>query len=199
MSRYPEHLLYLIELLRKFPGIGSRSAERLAFDLLSWPREKQRMLAEAIAQIHDKVTTCRECGALIGEAHCPFCDVNMRETDLLCVVAFSKDLFLIDQTKQYRGLYHVLGGLISPIEQLSISDETIAHLKERIARHAIREVILALDSTLEGDATALYIKQALAQDSLPISRLAFGLPMGSSLDFIDGGTLTRALQGRLAF
>jgi len=196
---YPPHLLRLIEMFKKFPGIGSKSAERLVFTLMSWPEEQQKLFAEAVLGVKQKIKTCATCGVLVGEEACTFCDSAQRETETLCIVAFPKDVFLIDQTRQYRGLYHVLGGVISPIERITIPDATLQRLKERIMQHHVKEIILALDSTLEGDATALYLKKVLGKENLSISRLAFGLPMGSSLDFIDGGTLTRALQGRFTF
>ncbi|MBS0623756.1 MAG: recombination protein RecR [Verrucomicrobia bacterium] len=199
MNHYPPHLLHLLELFKKFPGIGAKTAERLVFTLMTWPEDKQKQFAEAILQTKQKITHCTTCGALIGEGSCLFCDTSKRDSNVLCVVAFAKDLFLIDQTRQYRGLYHVLGGVISPMEQITLSSRVLERLKERLVQHHVKEIILALDSTIEGDATALYIKKELNGLNLPISRLAFGLPMGSSLDFIDGGTLSRALQGRLTF
>jgi recombination protein RecR len=198
MNRYPQHLLKLIELFKHFPGIGMKSAERLAFQLINWPEEKRALLAQAVHDITDQLAYCPDCGALISQA-CTYCQHPAKEPHLLCVVAHAKDLFSIESTGYYKGAYHVLGGLLCPIDPDSFSDERIEKLKLRIQSLNIKEVILALDSTIEGDATALYLKKVLSDESLSISRLAFGLPMGSSLDFIDGGTLSYALEGRHRF
>lgn len=190
---YPEHLLKLIDQLKKFPGVGAKSAERFAFHLLDWPEEHHVEMARVIASIKEKLHTCTECGALIEEK-CGICSDASRLKETLCIVASSKDIFAIEETREYRGLYHVLGALFSPIHGEAPHKETIAKLKERMGD--VEEVIIALDSTLEGDATALYLKRELGPFDVKISRLALGLPMGSSLDYIDGGTLGRALSGR---
>lgn len=193
--QYPDHLLKLIALFRKLPGIGSRSAERFAFDLLNWPAEKIREMAALLEETPKKIFTCPECGAL-RESDCHFC--HNRNTQFLCIVRSPKDIFSIEETREYRGLYHVLGHLLSPIQNQAPTPGCISKLKERLQKFETKEVIIALDFTLEGDATALYLKKELQPFSLTISRLALGLPMGSSLDFIDGGTLGRALAGRIS-
>lgn len=199
MTQYPAHLLKLIELFKLFPGIGTKSAERLAFQLIHWPDERLQQLATALSETKKKITTCLVCGALIGEEGCRYCNDSRRDPTILCVTAFPKDLFLIDATGQYRGYYHVLGGLISPMYATDLTDKQVNSLKKRILQLGCQEVILALDSTVEGDATALYLKKQLSDFSIKTSRLAFGLPMGSSFDFIDGGTLSCALEGRSRF
>lgn len=195
---YPDHLLQLIAVFKKLPGVGAKSAERFAFHLLEWPSEKLSEMGKIIETTKQNLKNCSSCGCLI-EKECSFCINPKRESNLLCVVASSKDVFAIEQTHEFRGLYHVLGGLLSPLQGLTLSTLALEKLKNRVEQLAINEIILALDSTLEGDSTALYLKKELEPINVKISRLALGLPMGSSLDFIDGGTLGRALTGRLSY
>jgi len=193
--RYPDHLLKLIGVLKKLPGVGSRSAERFAFQLIDWSPEKLAEMGDIIKSIKENLNYCSECGALI-ETKCPLCSSSRRDPHLLCIVASSKDIFAIEETREYQGHYHVLGSLLSPLQGQSISSGTIENIKNRISKLQITEVIIALDATLEGDATSLFLKKELSSLPLSISRLALGLPMGTALDFIDGGTLGRALAYR---
>lgn len=197
--KYPEHLLKLINALRKLPGVGSKSAERFAFQLLEWPETHLQEMATIIKDIPYKLKHCPDCGCLMGERSCHFCDDPRRANGTLCIIASSKDAFAIEATHEYQGLYHVLGSLLSPMEGIHPEKLKLSTLKERITTLNIKEIIIALDSTLEGDATSLYIKQELAPMQLRVSRLAFGLPMGSSLDYVDGGTLARALSARSTY
>jgi recombination protein RecR len=194
--RYPEYLLKLINILRKLPGVGSKTAERYAFHMLNWPEEKITDFAASLEHVKEKIHYCYECGALIEKEPCFYCHSDKRVQDILCVVAHVKDVFSIESTRKFNGLYHVLGGIFSPIEGKFPKTERIEKLKMRIAEKNIKEIIIALDATLEGDATALFLKKELNPFSLNLSRLALGIPMGSSLDFIDEGTLSRALIGR---
>ncbi len=193
---YPEHLLKLIQLLKKFPGVGHQLAERFAFHLLTWHPGQLEDLAETIKNTPHKLIPCSTCGCLLDHPHCLFCDLTLRHSDLLCILANPKDVFSIEETREYKGLYHVLGGLLSPLDQRGPEKLSIPQLKHRLANIQVKEIVIALDSTLEGDATALYLKQELADLPVAISRLAFGLPMGSSFDYVDGGTLARAFTGR---
>jgi len=197
--RYPDHLQKLIQVLKRFPGVGNKSAERFAFHLLTWSDEHLRELGQAVSVTKEKLQQCADCGCLKGEEGCQFCQDVKRDSHLICVIASPRDVFSVEETHEYHGLYHVLGGLLSPLEQRGPHQLTLQKLKERINRFQIKEVIIAFDSTLEGDATALFIKQELAQSSVHVSRLAFGLPMGSALDYVDGGTLARAFSGRHQF
>lgn len=197
MSKYPPALLNLIGYLKKLPGVGSKTAERFAFQLLNWPEVQLHDLAVHIQKIKEKIQHCPECNCLMEGALCHFCDVNKRDAHTLCIISSAKDVYSIEETRSYRGLYHVLGGLLSPLNGCRPEHLRLEQLKNRIESNRIQEIIIALDSTLEGDATALYLKDQLK--GLRISRLAFGLPMGSTLDFVDGGTLTRALIGRHSF
>lgn len=195
--KYPEHLLKLISVLKKLPGVGAKSAERFAFHLLNWPEEKLVEMSHVIQDIKKKLNYCDVCGCLTdGGSPCPFCEPGKRDPQVLCVVASPKDVFLIEETREFRGLYHVLGNLLSPLFHQAPPSRSIEKLKERVLSLGMKEVIVALDSTLEGDATALYLKKELEPLAISISRLALGLPMGSSFDYIDGGTLARALAGR---
>lgn len=197
--RYPDHLLKLIQVLKRFPGVGTKSAERFAFHLLNWPDAQIRELGETIRLTKEKLQQCSCCGCLTGIEGCLFCLSSHRDRSLLCVIASPREVFALEETHQYQGIYHVLGGLLSPIDRKGPEHLSLSKLKERLKSGEIKEIILALDSTLEGDATALFIKQELASYPVAISRLAFGLPMGSALDYVDGGTLARAFLGRQQF
>jgi len=199
MSHYPEALLSLMAFLKKFPGVGSRTAERFAFHLLDWPEEQLKRFGSLVQELRDQVHYCEACGCLMEEAPCNFCDPIKRDGRLLCIVSSAKDVFALEETRTYQGLYHVIGGLLSPIDGKSIEKLHLETLIKRIQSLGVKEVILALDSTLEGDATSLYLKEQINLLDLPVSRLAFGLPLGSTLDFVDGGTLARALTGRRSF
>lgn len=193
--QYPDHLQKLITVFKKLPGVGSKSAERFAFHLLDWPDEKLREMGSIIEMTKKNLKHCDECGCII-ESDCFFCQNRQRNHEIICVVACYKDVFSIEQTHEYFGLYHVLGGILSPFQGQAPHPHAIDKLKKRAEKLGVKEMILALDSTLEGDATALYLKKELEFLDVTTSRLALGLPMGSSLDFIDGGTLARALAGR---
>ncbi len=194
--KYPPHLLRLIDVLRKLPGVGTKSAERYAFEMISWPKSKIEEMADVIQLSPSMLKHCQECGCLSDVASCYFCTSAQTRIPTLCVVAMPRDVFAIESTHEFRGIYHVLGSLLSPIDGTGPEKINIPKLKRRISSLNIEELIIALDSTLEGDATSLYIKQELESLNLSISRLAFGLPMGSSLDYVDGGTLARALSAR---
>ncbi|MGE5195971.1 MAG: recombination mediator RecR, partial [Anaerolineae bacterium] len=152
-----------------------------------------------VETILKKIKHCPDCQCLMEENHCSFCDLGKRESQIICIISSAKDAFSIEETRAYKGLYHVLGGLLSPIDGRTPDHLQLDKLKKRVDDLSIKEVIIALDSTLEGDATALYLKEHVSLWGIRVSRLAFGLPMGSSLDFVDGGTLQRALTGRQAF
>ncbi len=199
MSKYPLSLLKLIALLKKFPGVGSRTAERFAFHLLSWPESQLRELAEGVATVKEKIKNCPVCRCLVDIHTCKFCDLSQRDSKKLCILASEKDVFAFEETGAYQGLYHVLGGVLSPLEGRHPHHLHLESLHKRIQTSGVQEVIIALDSTLEGDTTALFLKEQLKNMPVTVSRLAFGLPMGSSLDFVDGGTLSRAFLGRQGF
>jgi recombination protein RecR len=194
--KYPKDLLTLIAHLRRLPSVGSKTAERFAFHLLNWQESQLNSLGTLIATIKEKIHYCSECGSLTDEIHCSFCKDTQRDQNLLCIISSPKDVFAIEETRIFQGLYHVLGGLLSPLHGCSPDQLSVEKLKERVFSRGVKEIIIAFDSTLEGDATALYLKEQITAWGIKASRLAFGLPMGSTLDFIDGGTLTQALMGR---
>lgn len=197
--KYPAHLLKVIQVLKRFPGVGNRSAERLAFNLLSWPENELEEFCRVIRDISTELKDCESCGCLAGSSACAFCTEDRQAKGVMCVIAHPRDAYAIEATGEYKGLYHVLGGVLSPLEGIDPEKLTLPKLKDRLRSFQITEVIIAFDSTLEGDATALYLKQELESSGIHISRLAFGLPMGSSLDYVDGGTLARAFCGRARF
>lgn len=199
MNRYPSELLSLISHLKKLPGVGRKTAERFAFYLLDWPEDEIKKFAMQLDTLKEKIYPCSTCGCLKDSEHCSLCDVHLRDSSILCLVSSPRDVYAIEETKVFKGLYHVIGGLLSPLEGRSIEKLHLEKLEKRLLELAIHEVIIAFDSTLEGDATALFLKQKLDKLGIRATRLAFGLPMGSSLDFVDYGTLEKAFTGRQHF
>ncbi len=199
MSHYPNELLTLIALFKKFPGIGAKTAERFAFQMLSWPLEQLQQFAHQIQTIKEKIIPCSNCGCLKELETCAFCDVTKRDPQTICLVSFPRDVYAIEATRSYKGLYHVINGLLSPLRNHFAEGLDLNRLKKRLDLLRPSEAIIALDSTLEGDATALYLKQELDKWNIRTSRIAFGIPIGSSLDYVDYGTLERALKGRQSF
>lgn len=192
--KFPEELLKLISLLKKWPGVGSRTAERFAFDLLSWESTDLRALGESLLHLKEKLPPCPTCRCLADPDKCRFC--TNRDNTKLCLLASARDAYAIEETGQYNGLYHVIEHLLSPLDGRHANTLRTDLIEKRIEENQVRELIIAFDSTLEGDTTALYLKNLLARPDLSISRLAFGLPVGSSLEHIDGGTLARSFAGR---
>ncbi len=196
MSKYPLKLQTLSQFLRKLPGIGSKTAERLSFELIKWNENDLNFFSETLSSLKSSLLKCPECNALIDHESCPFCQ---KESQQLCILASPKDLFALEETSSYQGIYFVLDHLLSPLKSCQIEEPVIQKLEKLILKKETKEVIIALDSTLEGDATALFLKNRLKKYPLKISRLAFGLPVGSSLEYVDEGTLTRAFVGRQNF
>ncbi len=199
MAKYPQALDQLITLLKLLPGVGTKTAERFAFQVLSWPDESLIQLSERLATLKSQVPQCPTCFCLSGVEGCDFCNSAQRDPSIICIIGSPKDAYAIEETHAYKGLYHVLGSLLSPLDGRTIEQLNLRPLLERLRSNPVREVIIALDSTLEGDATALYLKEKIGQLNIPVYRLAFGLPMGSPLEYVDGGTLSRAFVGRQAF
>ncbi|HRD55359.1 MAG TPA: recombination mediator RecR, partial [Parachlamydiaceae bacterium] len=184
---------------KKLPGVGSKSAERFAFHLIQSGQKSLEEMASAIQEIPTMLKICPECGALSDIKNCAFCDPLRATYRSMCIISSPKDAFMIDGTQEFKGFYHVLGSLLSPMDGIGPEKLNIEKLKNRLLQLEIEELVIALDSTLEGDATALYLKEELKSFDIHISRLAFGLPMGSSLDYVDGGTLAKAFSGRAKF
>jgi recombination protein RecR len=199
MAKYPPALEQLMTLLKLLPGVGSKTAERFAFQMLTWEEAPLAQLSELASTLKRQVPQCPICFCLSSLEGCPFCDSTRRDPSTICIIGSPKDAYAIEETHTYKGLYHVLGSLLSPLDGRTTQQLNLPPLLERLRSHPIHEVIIALDSTLEGDATALYLKEKISELSIPVYRLAFGLPMGSPLEYVDGGTLSRALSGRQLF
>lgn len=199
VAKYPAHLQKLIQTLKKLPGVGNRTAERYAFQLLDWSKEQLLQFGETVSETAELIHFCADCGALAEPDQCSLCSSPKRNREILSVVSTAREVFAIESTGEFKGLYHVLGGVLSPLHGIGPEQLRLESLFERIRNGEIKEVILALDATLEGDATALYIKNELERHPIKVTRLAFGLPMGSALDYVDGGTLARAFSGRHHF
>jgi recombination protein RecR len=201
MAKYPKTILTFIAYLKKLPGIGTKTAERFAFEIIKWKSSELSSFGNLILTMRETLKHCGECGCLKEESSCPFCDDKSRNRDLLCIIASPKDAYLVENTNSFQGLYHVIENLISPIDGFHLDSLSLEKIEKRIHENKVKEIIIALDSTLEGDATSLFLKNKLKnkKDDLLISRLAFGLPVGSSLEYIDGGTLAKAFVGRQNF
>ena len=186
----------LIEELGKLPGIGPKSAARLAYYLLRMPEAEARALAEAIIAVKDKTVLCSSCQNITDSDPCAICTSDERDHSIICVVKEPLDILALERTGQYKGLYHVLHGVLSPMDGIGPEDLKIKELLERIKTGSVKEVILATNPNLEGEATAMYIQKLLSPLELRITRLARGLPVGGDLEYADEVTLTHALDGR---
>jgi recombination protein RecR len=186
----------LIDELGRLPGVGPKSAQRIAFHLLSTDPDDVDRLSRALAEVRDKVRFCTVCGNVAEAEQCRICLDPRRDQGLLCVVEEAKDVVAIERTREFRGRYHVLGGAISPIEGIGPDDLRVKELVTRLADEAITEIIIATDPNLEGEATATYLVRLLKPMGLQISRLASGLPVGGDLEYADEVTLGRAFEGR---
>lgn len=194
--RFPDGLEKIVSYFRKFPGVGSKTAERFAFDLLNWKEQDLASLGSHIKHFHEKIKPCTICGCLLENDKCPFCQNSSRDRFSLCILSSPRDVYLFEQTNMFKGLYHIIRHLINPLEGKGTEGLFIEGIKARIEKEHIQEVIIALDSTLEGDATSLFLKKELKKEGISISRLAFGMPVGSSIEHIDEGTLSKAFTGR---
>ena len=185
----------LVAQLTRLPGVGTRTAHRLAFHLLRVPNEEALALADAIREAKERIGFCRECGNLTEEELCPICQDQRRDRTVICVVEQPADLVSLERTREYRGLYHVLGGALSPIDGVEPAHLRIDELLRRVERDGVEEVVLATNPTLTGEATATFIADRL-RGRARVTRLASGLPVGSDLEYADEVTLGRALAGR---
>lgn len=186
----------LINEFSKLPTIGPKTAARLVFHLLNRPRNEAQSLAEAILAVKDKVHFCSICYSLSEQDPCEFCTDDRRDARVVCVVAEAKDVYAIERTGAFKGRYHVLGGLISPMDGIGPAQLHVKELIERMAREEPGEIILATNPNAEGEATALYLSRLLQPLGSIVSRLAYGLPIGGELDYADELTITKALEGR---
>jgi len=196
MASLPEPITALISALAKLPGIGPRSAERLALHLVQSDTDAVRDLASALVQARERIRNCPVCGALTEQVPCGLCSDPRREPSLVCVVERPVDIISLEKSGNYRGRYHVLGGRISPLDGVEPEDLRIAELEARLVKEPIQEIILALPTDVEGDATGFYLAKRFAGKGVKITRIAHGLPAGSGLEFADELTLSRALEDR---
>jgi recombination protein RecR len=184
--------------LARLPGIGRKTALRLTYHLLKQPPEQSRRLADALQTLSDKVRPCSRCFNLTEEELCAICRDPRRDAALICVVEDAADIGAIERAGEYRGQYHVLGGRLSPLDGVTPDDLTIPQLLGRVEQSELREVILATNPSLEGEATALYVQRQLARFPIPVTRIARGLPVGGDLEYADGVTIAQALSARRA-
>lgn len=199
MSALPEPINQLVASLSKLPGIGPRSAERIALHIVQAEKEVVQQLAENVLAAREKIQFCNVCGGLTEKQPCVFCADPRRDASLICVVERPVDILSLEKSGVFRGTYHVLGGKISPLNGVEPEDLRIADLEKRCDAGAVKEIIIALPSDVEGDATSFYLNKVLAPRGIHVTRIAHGLPVGSGLEFADELTLTRALEGRRQF
>ncbi len=193
---YTPPIARLVEELSKLPGVGIKTAQRLAFHLLKVPLEDARSLAEAIVEAREKVTFCSRCFNFAQGELCEYCQDGRRDPTCICVVERPQDIVAVERTGEYRGLYHVLGGALSPIDGIGPEELKIRELLARVRAEEVREVIVATNPRVEGEATAIYISDLLKPLGVRVTRLASGLPVGGDLEYADEVTLGRAFKGR---
>lgn len=196
MASLPEPITTLIGALSQLPGIGPRSAERLALHLVQSDAGRVKHLANALLIARERIVSCEICGSLTEQQPCGFCSANNRDSTIICLVERAVDIISIEKAGSFRGRYHVLGGKISPLNGVGPEDLRIAELEARIPKESIHEIIVALGTDVEGDATSHYLAKRFAQLGVMVTRIAHGLPVGSGLEFADELTLNRALEGR---
>ena len=194
---YDGPLQELIDALSRLPGIGPKGAQRIAFHILDAPAEEANELADALREVKEKAKFCKICFNVSSDEVCQYCRDPRRDQSMICVVEESKDVIAVERTRQFRGLYHVLGGAISPLDGKGPADLHIRELCQRLADETVTEVILATNPNLEGEATATYLSRLIAPMGVTVSRLATGLPVGGDLEYADEVTLGRAFEGRL--
>ena len=196
MNYYPAPLEHLTEQFAKLPGIGTKTARRLAFYVLGLPDEEARAFADAILQAKEQVHTCPVCQNLTDADLCPICADDRRDQSIICVVAEPRDVVAMERAREYNGLYHVLHGVISPLNHVGPDDLRIRELLVRVQTGQVEEVIMATNPDTEGETTAMYLYRLLSPLGVRVTRLAYGIPVGSQLEYADEVTLLRALEGR---
>ena len=196
MEYFPAPLQNLVEQFARLPGIGGKSAQRLAFYVLGLPEEEVKAFADAIVDAKRNVTCCPVCQNFTAGGLCPICASPKRDPSTICVVADPRDVAAIERSREYNGQYHVLHGVISPMNHVGPDDLHIKSLVERVAAGGVQEVIMATNPDTEGEATAMYLSRLLRPFGVKITRLAYGIPVGSHLEYADDATLMRALEGR---
>ena len=197
MDIYSGHINKLIEQLSRLPGVGAKSAQRLAFHIINMPKEDVQSIADAMVSAKENVHYCKECFTLTDDELCPICKDPKRNHKQIMVVEHTRDMAAYEKTGKYEGVYHVLHGAISPMLGIGPGDIKIKELLVRLQREDVREVIIATNSSLEGEATAMYISKLIKPAGIKVTRIASGVPVGGDLEYIDEVTLTRALDGRV--
>ena len=196
MQNFPAAMQELTEQFARLPGIGGKTAQRLAFHVLEMPDDDAQAFADAILAAKKTVHACPVCQNLTDRNICAICDDPMRDSGTICVVAEPKDVIAMERAREYSGVYHVLHGVISPLNHVTQDDIRIKELLQRVAAGGVNEVIMATNPDTEGDATAMYISRLLRPLEIKVTRLAYGIPVGSQLEYADEVTLSRALEGR---
>lgn len=193
---YPESLNSLIESLKKLPTIGEKSAERLAFSILNMDMEDATTFSQSILDVKNKIKKCKKCGNITEDDECSICKDKNRDSNIICVVEDSKNIISLEKIGLYNGRYHVLGGLISPMDGIGPDDVELDSLLKKVKDEKIKEVIIAISPTLEGETTALYISKLLEKEDTVVSRIAYGIPVGADMEYLDSMTLSMALTNR---
>ncbi|MBO6272109.1 recombination protein RecR [bacterium] len=193
---YPKPIATLIEYFQKFPSVGPKSAQRMAFQVLKMPIEEVKKFADAVVDAKEQTCACEICFNLSSTSPCEICQSTKRDKSTICIVAETKDLIAIEKTNEYHGLYHVLQGLISPMEGIGADDIRIKELLTRLTDENVKEIILALSPSVEGEVTSLYLSKLIKPFGIKISRIAFGLPVGADIEFADEVTIAKAIEGR---
>ena len=193
---YPDSIKNLVESFKYLPGIGEKTAERLAFSILELEDEQISMFSDSLKEVKEKVHKCKECNTLTDEELCFVCNDPTRDNKVLCVVEDTKSVFLFEKLGMFHGKYHVLDGLISPLDGINPEDIGLSKLLDRINKEKFKEIIFAFKPSIEGETTSLYIKRVLEDMNIRITRLASGVPMGADMEYIDSLTLERALNDR---
>ncbi len=193
---FPKSIASLIEYFQKFPSVGPKSAQRMAFYMLRMPESEVQKFAQAILDAKRNTRTCEVCFNLSSASPCEICTNPKRDRSVICVVAETKDLIAIEKTNEFKGLYHVLQGLISPMDGIGADDIRIKELLNRLTSDEVKEIILALPPSVEGEATSLYLTKLIKPFGIKISRIAFGLPVGADLEYADEITIAKAIEGR---
>ena len=193
---YPKAIAALIEQFQKFPSVGPKSAQRMAFHLLRMPMADVENFAKAVIEAKENTHSCEICFNLSATSPCEICSSPNRDRSVICVVSDTKDLIAIEKTNEFKGLYHVLQGLISPIDGIGADDIRIKELLTRLTNDEVKEIILALSPSVEGEATSLYLTKLIKPFGIKVSRIAFGLPGGADLEYADEMTIAKAIEGR---
>ena len=196
MEKYTKSMSKLIQALKKMPGLGPKSAERIAFHILRLPHQEAKALAYSILKVKESIKFCKICANLSEEDSCAICSNPQRDKSIICVIEQPTDIIAIEKSNAFNGLYHVLGGALSPLDGVGPENLRIRELIARIRTTKAKEIIIATDSDSEGETTALYLSRLLKKEKINVTRIAYGLPMGSNLEYADQVTLAKALKGR---